>query len=104
MWMVGLPFSLNNQASFMHWVGMPSTPGDARLFMLLITVIIPSTVKGVFKAKAAFFFHYGTTGPPRNTSNALRSSPILILDTSMDDIKQSIKPLYSGILIQSIRV
>ena len=30
----------------MHWVGMPSTPGEARLLMLVIALIILLTVKG----------------------------------------------------------
>ena len=43
---VGLPLSSNTQASLMHWVGVPSTPGAARLLIFLIAAIISSTVKG----------------------------------------------------------
>ena len=39
----------------MRWVGMPSTPGEARLLMLVTALIISLAVKGVFNAIAAFF-------------------------------------------------
>ena len=64
----------------MHWVGMPSTPGDARLLIFLIAAIISSTVKGVFKARAAFFLlGFSHCPSDRELKHAVRSLVTLSL-------------------------